>query len=104
MCRTDEYSPRFMLSTGMPQGRVLGPLLFSLHIQPIRDIIRNHGLRFYHYADVLQIYNFEYNGQSISMCLERLHICVMSIQNWFKTNKLVMNDDKTEYIPFIPKQ
>ena len=62
-------------------------------------------MRFHHYADDLKIYaNFEYNSQSIDVCLERLRICVMDIQEWFKINKLVMNDDKTEYIPFIPKQ
>ena len=38
------------------------------------------------------------------MCRERLRICVNDIQQWFKTNKPVMNDDKTVYIPLIHKQ
>ena len=96
---------RYVLSTGVPQGSVLGPLLFSLYIQPIGDIIRKHGLTFHHYADDLQLYaHFEYNDQSISVCLEGLRICIIDIQEWFKANKLVMNDNKTEYIPFIPKR
>ena len=78
-----------MLSTGVPQGSVLDPLLLSLYIQPSGDIIMKHGLTLHHYADDLQIYaHFEYNDLSISVCLERLCLCLIDIQEWFKANKL----------------
>jgi len=51
----DERSETANLSSGVPQGSILEPLLFALYVSPIDDVVCSHGIRYHLYADELDV-------------------------------------------------
>ena len=100
----DQSSSTTTVTTGVPQGSVLGPLLFSLYVQPIGDIIRAHGLFFHQYADDLQVYtHFNLNHSALLAAVKQMEDCLDEVQVWMARNSMFMNDGKTQYLPIVPK-
>ena len=90
------------LRHGVPQGSILGSILFILYLQPLSNVIK-HPVLHQVYADDTQIYKSCTPSEIVDTikCIEQ---CISNVKSWMFHNKLKMNDDKTETILFCTKR
>jgi exonuclease III len=86
-----------LLKTGVPQGSVLGPLLFILYVSEIEKIVTECGFRVCSYADDIQIYASVEPDQHHVLQHELLR-CIDGILRWTCLNRLCLNPEKTEFM------
>ena len=91
----NENSSMLNIRCGVPQGSILGPLLFLIYVNDITNT--SPTLSFFMFADDTSIL---FSHKDISELTKILNSELINISSWFKCNKLSLNISKTNFMQF----
>ena len=89
--------------SGVPQGSILGPILFTMYIKPLSAIIDSHSIIHHSFADDLQL-QMSAPPDRISELLHSMQSCICDVKVWATANMLKLNDSKTELMLVTSKR
>ena len=103
---TGVHSKEKMLDHGVPQGSILGAILYTLYIRAISHILEHHRVLYHTHADAIQLYvKFDRESPSgMQIAINRLEDCLLDVSHWMVHNGLKLNNYKTEWLIFNGNQ
>ena len=99
-CQTkvnNELSEWLLVKLGVPQGSILGPILFIMYTKELESIASDYGLQLHLYADDNQLYS-KFKSNSVFNTLANVSNCMVSIKLWMNNHFLKLNQSKTEIL------
>jgi hypothetical protein len=94
-----EYVSKEMITHGVPQESVLGPLLFLLYVNDIQNC--SNKLNFYLFADDT---NMLYSDKNLKSLEKPVNTELNGLYYWLTANKLTLNIKKSNFVIFWPNQ
>jgi hypothetical protein len=85
---------------GVPQGSVLGPILYILYTTELEGIVERCGMKLHQYADDCQIYVSvklrDREDPAAAAAVNRLSACLIDVNRWLSSSRLRLNPAKTQ--------
>ena len=99
-------SCRKNLSTGVPQGSVLGPPLYLIYVNPLQSVNSSNALRLRQFSDDTQAFvEFAVKEENDrKSALQLLSSCAEDIESWLTINKVQLNIDKSIFLYVMASQ
>ena len=95
VCVNNVLSSFLSVTSGVPQGSVLGPILFIIYINNLNDCcLANTGCNMYLYADDAKI--FGHNSTQVQNCINKM-------VSWMENYQLTLSSAKCQYLPISRK-
>ena len=94
----DKLSVQETITHGVPQGSILGPILFMIYMNDLNEAVES--CKILSYADDTTLYFSSKHASNIQVAINN---DIVKLEKWFLENKMKLNENKTEFMLVQPQ-